>query len=140
STHGYQAEAFETSERERAQSLIDLLRESHVDIRRGVDPALVAVERDRQRQLDFWSSRLAALANGNGTDEQVQDIQRRVSEALRAYRETEARIRTISPAYAALTRPPTFGAVEIQRQLLDRRTVLLRFVLGDLHSYAWLVT
>jgi CHAT domain-containing protein len=136
---GFAAEAFETSERERARSLLDLLEESRTDIRRGVDQALLDREREQQRQLDFWSYRLAALVDRKGAEDQAAQVREKISALLADYRETQARIRASSPRYAALAKPPRLSVGEVQREVLDSQTILLRFVLGDRRSYVWVM-
>jgi hypothetical protein len=48
SAAGFDAVAFEVSERARARSLIELLRESRIDIRQGIDRSLLERERSLQ--------------------------------------------------------------------------------------------
>jgi CHAT domain-containing protein/tetratricopeptide (TPR) repeat protein len=137
---GFEAEAFETSERERARSLLDGLEESHADIRRGVDPALLAQEREQQRLLYFWSYRLAAVVDRAGAEQQAAQVRERINEVVAAYHETQARIRAVSPRYALLAGPAPLSVAEVQRDVLDSETVLLRFMLSDPNSYVWLMT
>src|SRR6267143_3679671 len=137
---GFDAEAFETAERERARSLLDLLEESRADIRRGVDPSLLAREREQQQQLDFWSYRLAALVDRKDAEAEAAHVREKINELLGDYRETEARIRAASAAYATLAKPPLLSIEQVQRQVLDSKTMLLRFVLGDRQSYVWALT
>jgi CHAT domain-containing protein/tetratricopeptide (TPR) repeat protein len=136
----FAAQAFEASERERARSLLDLLGESRADIRRGVDPTLFDREREQQRQLDFWSYRLAALVDRKGMEDQAEQVREKIRDVLADYRETQARIRVASPRYAALTSPPPLSAEAVQREVLDPDTILLRYALGDQHSYVWVMT
>jgi CHAT domain-containing protein/tetratricopeptide (TPR) repeat protein len=136
----FDVEAFETSERERARSLLDGLEESHADIRRGVDPALLGQEREQQQQLNLWSYRLAALVDRTGAEHQAAQVREKINEVLAGYRETQARIRAVSPRYALLTAPATLSVAEVQRDVLDSETILLRFMLGDPHSYVWVIT
>src|SRR5215217_168537 len=49
---GFDARALEVSERARARSLIETLKEANADIRQGVDAALLERERDIQRRLN----------------------------------------------------------------------------------------
>ena len=49
--------AFEASERARARSLIESLAEAGVDLRSGVDPALLAIEAGLQAELEAWGRR-----------------------------------------------------------------------------------
>jgi CHAT domain-containing protein/Tfp pilus assembly protein PilF len=137
---GFDVEAFETSERERARSLLDGLEESRADIRRGVDPALLGQELEQQRQLDFWSNRLAAVVDRAGAERQAAQVRNRINDVLAAYRETQARIRAVSPRYALLAGPAPLTVAEVQSDVLDSETILLRFMLGDPHSYLWLMT
>ncbi len=136
----FAAQAFEASERERARSLLDLLGQSRTDIRAGVDPALFDREREQQRQLDFWSYRLAALVDHKGVEDQAAQVREKIRDVLADYRETQARIRAASPRYAALVSPPPLTAEAVQREVLDPDTILLRYVLGERHSYVWVMT
>jgi CHAT domain-containing protein/tetratricopeptide (TPR) repeat protein len=136
----FAAQAFEASERERARSLLDLLGQSRTDIRAGVDPSLFDREREQQRQLDFWSYRLAALVDKKGVEDQAAQVREKIRDVLADYRETQSRIRAASPRYAALTSPPPLSAEAVQREVLDADTMLLRYVLGDRHSYVWVMT
>jgi CHAT domain-containing protein/Tfp pilus assembly protein PilF len=136
----FDAEAFEISERERARSLLDLLEESRTDIRRGVDPLLLQRERELQQQLDFWSYRLAALIDRKDAEAEAGHVREKIGELVGDYRETEARIRAASAAYANLAKPPLLTLEQVQRQVLDSETMLLRFVLGERRSYVWALT
>ena len=53
--------AVETSERQRARSLLDLLSEARADVRQGVDAALLERERSLGRQLNDKAQRLAQV-------------------------------------------------------------------------------
>ena len=56
------------------------------------------------------------------------------------YAQIQAEIRSRSPRYAALARPEPLTLKEIQKQVLDRDTVLLEYALGDERSYLWVVS
>jgi CHAT domain-containing protein len=137
---GFAREAFDTSERMRARSLLDALEESRVDIRWGADPALLGQEREQRRRLNFWSYRLAAVVDKKEAEDQAAYVRAQISELLAAYRETQGRIRAASPRYAALISPPPLSVREVQHEVLDSKTLLLRFFLGDHRSYVWLIT
>jgi CHAT domain-containing protein len=49
-------------------------------------------------------------------------------------------LRASAPRDAALLQPQTVSAAEIQRELLDRDTLLLEYRLGDERSFLWAVT
>jgi CHAT domain-containing protein len=133
------AEALGVSERSRARSLIDLLTEARVDIREGVDPKLVARERDIGQRLNAKANyQYRLIAHGQAADAAAagNDIL-----ALSAdLDQVRARIRTASPHYAALTQPRALSLKQIQQEILDPDTLLLEYALGDERSYLWAVT
>ncbi|HWP42522.1 MAG TPA: CHAT domain-containing protein [Blastocatellia bacterium] len=132
---GYDARALEASERARARGLLEMLAESGADIREGVSPELLALERSLKRQLNAKAaarmrSRNSALA---------ASFDKEISQLTSRYREVEAQIRATSPRYAALTQPQPLSAAEIQK-LLDEDSALLEFSLGEEGSWLWVVT
>ena len=139
---GYAAAAFEVAERERARSLIDVLRESGTDIRRGASPLLLEQQHAEQQQLDFWASRLARLSNQTGTRaaEEAAAAFARMNHHLTAYRLLDGRIRAATATEPSAATPHVFTLRQIQRRLLDPQTRLLRVALGERRSHAWLVS
>lgn len=136
---GYEAAALAVSERARARSLLELLREARADIRRGVDPALLERERSLQRQLNAKAVEQSNLSTGKRTGTQAAQIAKELESLTTEFLEIEAQIRQKSPRYAALTQPRTLDLKEIQG-LLDPQTLLLEYKLGETHSYLWAVT
>lgn len=132
---GHDATALEASERARARGLLELLTESGVEIREGVPPALLALERSLQRQLNAK----AAARTRSGDDRQAASFDKELSQLALRYREVEAQIRATGPRYAGLTQPQPLSAAEIQ-QLVDEDSVLLEFSLGEERSWLWVVT
>jgi CHAT domain-containing protein/tetratricopeptide (TPR) repeat protein len=131
--------AFEASERARARSLLDLLRESGIAIREGVDPALLEREESlRQRINVVDSSRVRALT-GKPDPQLLASIGRELDDLFREYQQLQVDVRARSPHYAAISQAEGFGTDEVQ-QALDSDTVLLEYLLGDDRSYVWVVT
>jgi CHAT domain-containing protein len=133
-------EAFDTSERMRARTLLDVLEEPPSDVRWGVDPALLRRERSQRHELNFWSYRLAALADTKGAKDEAAHATAQIGDLLAEYRETQGRIRAARSRSAALTSPPPLTVRVVQRDVLDPGTLLMRFVLGEHRSYVWLIT
>lgn len=127
------------SERARARNLLDVLNESHADIRQGVDPALLELERTQRTQLSEKLSQLQSLLNRKHTTEQRTTAEKEIDSLTRAFDQTQAEIRKRSPRYAALTQPQPLRPAQIQ-QLLDVNTVLLEYAIGEERSYLWAVT
>ena len=138
-SRGHDVAAFETSERARARSLLALLAEGQVDVRRGVDPALVDEERSLRRRLNTAAVQEAEARDAGRTPR--ADALAREMESLAARRvEIEGRIRRASPGYAALTQPQPLTLPEIRAQVLDPDTQLLQYALGEPQSYLWIVS
>lgn len=136
---GYAAAALEVSERTRARGLLELLSESGIDLRQGVDPALLERERELSRRLSAKAARLMTLLGRRDGQEQAAALRSEVGALEEEYQRVLGEIRRRSPRYAAVTQPRPLGLREVQ-QLLDPDTVLLEYSLGPERSYLWAVT
>jgi CHAT domain-containing protein/tetratricopeptide (TPR) repeat protein len=136
----YEALALHASERARARSLLELLTEARADIRTGVDPKLLELERTLQQQLDVAEKHNLEGATRNNTGTQTPALEKDIATLLEEYRQVQAKIRATSPRYAALTQPQPLTLAEIQQQVLDEETMLLQYSLGEERSYLWAVT
>ena len=137
--HGYDAEALKANERGRARSLLEQLTEARIDIRQGVDPALIEKERDLARVLNAKAQREMQLKARRGSNEEIATLQSEVNALEDEYQQVQAAIRKSSPQYSALTQPQPLDLKGIQQQL-DPETVLLQYALGEERSYVWAVT
>ncbi|MDQ3135162.1 MAG: CHAT domain-containing protein, partial [Acidobacteriota bacterium] len=138
-SEGHDAAALQASERARMRSLLEILLESHADIRQGVDPALLDRERTLRQRLNAAAERQTRFLSDKHTPEQAARVQQEVAELTTSLQDVEAQIRLKSPRYAALTQPVPLNLKEIQ-QLLDPDTLLLEYALGENRSYLWAVT
>jgi hypothetical protein len=129
----YLARALTINERSRARMTMDLMTEASIDVRRGVDPALGARQRELRDQLaaHIYQLRLPGSASRQTLSE--------VAEIEHALTLVESEIRLENPLFLGLTIPETLTAAEIQR-LLDSDTVLLQYSLGSERSFLWVVT
>jgi CHAT domain-containing protein len=101
---------------------------------------LLKQERDLQQRINAQANRQRQILAGRHTPEQAGQAEEELNALLRQYRELQAEIRATSPRYAALTQPQPLGLAEIQRDVLDDRTVLLEYALGDDQSHVFVVT
>jgi hypothetical protein len=136
----FDALALAVSERARARSLLELLREARADIRQGVDSSLLERERSLQQRLNARAAAQARLLNRKHTPEQADTAAKEIAAITAEYEEIQAWIRARSPRYAALTQPQPLSLTEIQQQALDEDTLLLDYALGEKRSYLWLVS
>ncbi|HEX7287584.1 MAG TPA: CHAT domain-containing protein [Candidatus Angelobacter sp.] len=132
--------ALEVVERGRARTLMETLAAAHVDIRNGVDPALLEMERSLASDIRAKSERRAGLLTDQHADEQITAIEKDISRLTQEYQNVEGQIRAGSPAFVALTQPEPLSAKAIQRELLDPGTLLLEYFLADNRSYVFAVT
>ncbi|MBO0721560.1 MAG: tetratricopeptide repeat protein [Blastocatellia bacterium] len=137
---GYDREALLTAERARARSLLDILVESRLEIRRGTEPALIERERALGQLLSAKTERQMLLLNGKHTEQQAAAVADEIKALTAQYQDLEVEIRKKSPGYAALTQPQPLKPEEIQREVLDDQTLLLEYFLGKERSFLWIVS
>jgi CHAT domain-containing protein/Tfp pilus assembly protein PilF len=138
---GFAALALAASERARARSLVDLLTETQSEIRRDVDPVLLARERQLRQQLSATAAYQIKTLNGARRETESADIELKIRNLNIEYDVVQAQIKAQSPAYAQLSQPSALNLNQIQADLKqDKDTILIEYMLGDERSYAWLVT
>jgi CHAT domain-containing protein/Tfp pilus assembly protein PilF len=133
----FDEKAFEISERSRARSLADLLSESNVDIRQGVDSKLLEKEKLTRQKISAIAEKLFRLPQKTAEKDQLR-LEKELSTQKINLEQISAEIKIKSPEYAALSQPQILSVTEIQN-LLDENTVVLEYSLGDQQSYLWLV-
>ncbi|HYO13067.1 MAG TPA: CHAT domain-containing protein [Thermoanaerobaculia bacterium] len=134
---GHDRQALETRERARARTLLELLGEAGVDLRVGIDPALLETRASLLRRLSAKAER--ALRERPRTEAERAALEEERYALLRELDVVEAGLRERSPGYAALTLPQPLTAPGIQA-LLDPQTVLLVYALDEPRSALWAVT
>ncbi|MCI0621022.1 MAG: CHAT domain-containing tetratricopeptide repeat protein [Acidobacteria bacterium] len=133
------AAALEASERWRARSLLEILTEARADIRSGVDADLLQRERRLQDLINTRAERQVQLLSAKRTQE-AEVVGKELDTLVTEYRQVQGEIRASSPRYAAVTQPRPLSVREIQREVLDRDSLLLEYSLGAERSYVWAVT
>jgi CHAT domain-containing protein/tetratricopeptide (TPR) repeat protein len=137
---GHDAAALTVSERAGARVLLDSLVEARADIRAGVEPGLLARERELQERLGEGSARLSGLLARESTPpEEVSRARQELDARSVEYAEVQALIRRQSPRYAALTQPTPPTLEQVRQDALDDDTILLEYYLGDDRSFLWAV-
>ena len=132
--------ALDFLERSRARTLLELLDAAHADIRKGVDSALLAQQRSLRTDINAKRDRRISLLGEKQSDVPLKTVDKEISDLVKQYEDVDAKIRTSSPEYAALTQPQPLTAQQIRNDLLDRDTVLLEYSLGEERSYVFAVT
>jgi CHAT domain-containing protein/Tfp pilus assembly protein PilF len=132
--------AVEILERWRARSLLETIANAHVDITSGAEPELVAQERIVRSALNTKSERRIRLLAGAHTPEELQSLDKEITELTAKYQEAEERLRESSPVFTSLMHPRPLSVREIQNNVLDENTLLLEYILGKERSYVFAVT
>jgi CHAT domain-containing protein len=135
---GHDVEALAASEQARARGLLDLLAKERVNVRQGIPAELKRREteigdRIARLQTRLWSPRQVL------PDAEARHLRRELDLAEEAEKEMGAEMRHREPAYAAVRAPETLPLPRIQG-LLDERTALLEYFVGDEGSYLFVVT
>jgi len=136
----FDAVALAVSERARARSLLELLKEARADIRQGVDSSLLELERSLRQRLNTKAAEQVRLLSRKHTPEQAESAAKEITSIITEYEELQGKIRASSPRYAALTQPQPLNLSEIQQQALDPQTLLLEYSLGKNASYLFVVS
>jgi CHAT domain-containing protein/predicted negative regulator of RcsB-dependent stress response len=131
--------ALEVNERARARSLLDILTEARANIREGVAPALLDEEQSLQHLLAAKSEHRLRLLGDEHSNAQVVRINQELESLADRLEVVQAKIRSNSPSYAALTEPALLSTAKTQ-ELTDSGTLLLEYALGQKRSYVWAVS
>lgn len=137
---GFAAEAFKANERSRARTLLESLARSQADVVKGIPPELLQQERNMRRNLEAKESYRAQLMRGDRRRTEIATAESAIRNLVADYRAVKARIRTVSPEYAALEFPEPLPLAEIQSRLLDSDTILIEYHLGVARSFVWVVS
>ena len=136
---GLDRAAFESSELSRARSLLDVLATSAIDVRAGVDGALLDRERAiRARLADKDVAQRRARDNGDAAA--ADAFAKEIDELARSLQVAESQIIESGPAYAALMRPQAISTEALRRDVVDADTVLLEYAIGDYRGWLFALT
>lgn len=138
----YAGEAFKVTEQTRARSLLDLLAETNSQVTEGVPADLLARKQtnlDRQQEIAGLLTGIV-VAPDQDKKKSPGDLESELEKLQTEFDEIENKIRTASPKYAALTAGQALSLTEVQQKVLDDRTALLEYNLGDEQSFLWVIT
>ncbi len=132
-----QEEALEMAERGRARAFLDMVAESRVGLadeltadQRNQEDAILARVAEAQDKL--WKQNVAS--DGRNKNEAELNAAEADLEKL------HLQIRETNPRYASLQYPQPVKVEAIQSKLLDDRTALIEYLLGEKRSLVWVVT
>lgn len=133
---GRTSDAFAVSERARGRALLDILSSMRQRIRSAADPVLLTRKDRIERDLNFQSQQLLSLTRGKPDSAREASLRASIDDLFADLDQVEGEIRRGDPSYANLWNPRPVRIEELQA-LLDDRTELLEFALGETQSYLW---
>ena len=137
---GFDAEAFAVSEKARARSFLESIREARANVRDGVNPALLSKEKQLNEALSTKAQLHVQLLAAKQHDE-AETVSKELDTLVAELSQVRDQIRQASPHLAKLSMPELLNLKDVQRRVLDDdEKLLLEFVLGDDRSYVWVVT
>ncbi|MEW5900400.1 MAG: tetratricopeptide repeat protein, partial [Acidobacteriota bacterium] len=130
-------EIFEVAERAKARSFLESLGNIGKDKVQKPDPALQNQEREISRLI---TAVISELEKKNLPPKRRQELSQRLRQAEEQYIGLTSRSGPKNAEFpdAALAR--TIRVEEVQERLLDEKTTILEFLLGERQSYVFLVT
>lgn len=130
-------EGLEIAERGRARAFLDILAQA----RAGLPDELTADQRKREAAiLARISTTQARLWKGNVAPDQRKQGEAELAAAEADLEAFHLEVRQSNPRYASLQYPEPIRVAEIQGRLLDTRTALVEYLLGERRSLVWVVT
>ena len=133
------SKALELSERSRSRSLIELLQQANVNFKQGIDANLLGKFQTSQSLLNDKYNARQRLLSENPIAEQVAKINDEIEILTAETENSRSELRRNNPKFADLTEGKTISTAEIQN-LLDEKTVLLEYKLGEKRSFLWRVS
>ena len=136
-SNGYEEEIFHIVERAKARAFLEALRESKIDIRERLSPRLKKEERDIAAQI---SSIMISLSQGDFSEEERSKLIIKLKQRENEYKELISRIRVEIPEMTKLVSPDPCRVEKVQEELIDEKTALIEFFLGENRSLMFFVT
>jgi len=131
------AEALNVSELARARGLLDLLAEGRIDVSQGLDPDLRRREEDLADQVSQIQRQLSA---GDVPPGRARELRAEFQKLDGQREQLDLEIRARNQRYAQVRYPVPLTLTEIRSRLLDERTALLEYCLGESRSTLFVVT
>ena len=135
----FDIEAFEASERGRARSLLDSLKDSQRELRKVAQPALLLDEEKLQTEEQRLLDEKARLQSEGAARDTKEKLDAELQQVRTRHETLEAQINSTAK-FNSLMRAAPLGFDEIRQQVTDADTSLLEYSLGDQTSYLWMIT
>ena len=138
---GFGFRAFLMSEKSRARSLVDMVKESQAKSHEGATGELLRREREVSGLLHSMAEYELNLNSGAQKDStEAKNVSDRTLELTEQYQEIEADLRAQKHTQSRFVDFALTDIGQIQRVLRASNAILLEYFLGEERSYLWAVT
>lgn len=127
-------DAFAMAERGRARAFLDMLAISREGLPNDLTPEQASREKALLAQI---SSAQSEVWKGGLSAKEMEERKAKLKSAEEDLEVFQVEVRRSNPRYASLRYPEPIDIAQVQRELLDNRTVLLEFQLGEKRSLIW---
>ena len=131
--------ALEMCEQGRGRTLLESLGESEKTIRQGVDFKLLDREKGLSSQLNLKLQSQVDLLSRDHTSAEAENLRVEIEALQEKLQFVEIDIRKRNPQYAALKYPSPITIKNLQHNILDNKTSVVEYLLGQDSSYVWVV-
>jgi len=135
-SNSYDKEIFHTVERAKARAFLESLGESKVDIGDMLSPELKKMENEISRRISFI---IKELSSPDVSKKKRKELLTKLQQEEDGYISLISKMRVEIPEVANLVSPLPCNVDQVQ-QLLDRKTALIEYFLGEDQSYMFLIT
>lgn len=139
-TAGHDASTLQASEFAHSRSLVQMLNEQSQAKLTTSDPAHTKRLNDLRQHIATLTNEQLRLRISGTAGTLRETVQRNLATALAEMDQVTMEIRDSNPRLAALTLPEPLKLCEMQKQILDRDTILLEYALGEERSSLFVVS
>ncbi len=128
---------FLLAEKAKAGAFQDIMAESKVGFRAKLSQELKDEEKGLSREISAFIRKLTYL--GEQTEER-NVIEKKIELAEDKYAALMARIRIENPKFASLAQDEPCSVMEIQENILDKKSAIIEYLLGEQQSFIFIIT
>ena len=136
----YDVRALQASERGRARTLIETLRQSGVEPTANVAPELQKSEKELRSKLNLKANALTDALSNSADKATIDKIEREIEEVSAQYEQINFKLGNADSRFALFNQPREFDLRRFQNEILDDKTILLEFDFGQKRSFLWAVS
>ncbi|HEX6719228.1 MAG TPA: CHAT domain-containing tetratricopeptide repeat protein [Pyrinomonadaceae bacterium] len=137
--NGFAAEALFVSEKSRARSLVDLIRESGAGLRKGAPKELLSRERELRGFIQAQAQYKLEVRKNDRSPSTIAEVNSKIDELTSEYQHVQAELREQNPRALSLSQFEPLTLEQIQNEL-GKDDLLLEISLADEKSHLWAVT